>query len=133
MVNHILCTRMIRRKLWFFRAITCASEGNEILLFSSKLLVFLQILRMKGFVALLVLVQICGCTAFSLCSFLAKTTSASSVAVNSKLTGIRCPSNTHLHRKQGTHLPLRSSADYILDTFDPEEEEDELSNEVMLR
>jgi hypothetical protein len=27
----------------------------------------------------------------------------------------------------------RSSQDYILDTFDPEEEEDELSNEAMLQ
>ncbi len=44
-----------------------------------------------------------------------------------------CPSNVHLHGKTGMHLPLKSSADYILDSFDPEEEEDELSNEVMLR
>ena len=33
----------------------------------------------------------------------------------------------------GVLSPLRSSQDYILDTFDPEEEEDELSNEAMLQ
>jgi hypothetical protein len=33
----------------------------------------------------------------------------------------------------GVLSPPRSSQDYILDTFDPEEEEDELSNEAMLQ
>jgi hypothetical protein len=96
---------------------------------------FAQALRITmGHAGLLLLLHVSACIAFS-SSFLSQTNTATRLSATTAKARAVCATVAMdlKDRKRGALLHLQSSADYILDSFDPEEEEDELSNEVMLR